>query len=165
MNLPEEYKTGNPGMDKRIIQALQKEGKQKRVKQLIHSALNGHKGDPRISVTRKEERTDIDGTLFASKNEMIRWHELLLYQKAGQISDLKKQVPFVLCKGDTHPQYGEIKPVLYVADFAYYNLTYRKEFPNRYCVEDSKTGVRTDIYKIKRRMFLVKYSTILFFEV
>lgn len=167
MNLPDEYRTGNPGTDRLIEQALIKEGNRKRVKNLMQSAIDGmkEKGKARIPVAEKEDRTYKDGTLFASKGEMERWDYLLFVQRAGEIKDLKRQVPFVLQKPFTHPQYGDIPAIIYVADYTYINLTFRKDFPNRLCAEDHKGGQLSDIYKIKKRLFLCKYTTIPFFEV
>lgn len=119
----------------------------------------------RIRVSRLEDRTYRDGEVFASKLEMERWDYLLKLQQAGMIQNLQKQVSFILIDSFIHDQYGEIKGISYVADFVYFNVSFRKEYKNRSCVEDSKGGVRTDKYKLKRKMFLSKYPDLLFFEV
>ncbi|QEL16774.1 DUF1064 domain-containing protein [Limnoglobus roseus] len=41
-------------------------------------------------------RTCVDGIWFDSKLEAARWQELLLLQKAGEITDLRRQVPYRL---------------------------------------------------------------------
>ncbi|QEL19321.1 DUF1064 domain-containing protein [Limnoglobus roseus] len=41
-------------------------------------------------------RTCVDGLWFDSKLEAARWQELLLLQKAGEIIDLRRQVPYRL---------------------------------------------------------------------
>jgi hypothetical protein len=80
----------------------------------------------------------IDGIRFASRREGRRWSELRLLERAGQISDLKRQVTFPL---DVNG-----KPVCrYVAD-----ATYREN--GALVVEDAK-GFRTPEYKIKARLF------------
>ncbi|MEP0454477.1 MAG: DUF1064 domain-containing protein, partial [Roseibium sp.] len=38
------------------------------------------------------QRTVVDGVTFDSKKEAARWAQLCLLQRAGQISDLKRQV-------------------------------------------------------------------------
>lgn len=98
----------------------------------------------------------------ASRKEARRAEELKLLERAGIITDLREQVPFVLCetkreKGTIGPRGGR-KPgrviehgVTYVADFTYFD-----EHGN-YVVEDSK-GVRTEAYKIKRKWMLDKYN-------
>lgn len=110
-----------------------------------------------------EERTQ-NGVIFASKSEMRRYNELVLLQRGHQIKDLQTQVPFILQEGFTHPQYGEINHLIYVADFVYTNLTLHNEYLQRQCVEDSK-GMVTAVYKLKRKLFLKKYPEYLFFEV
>ena len=40
------------------------------------------------------KKTEIDGIVFDSRKEALRWHELKLMENAGLISDLRRQVPF-----------------------------------------------------------------------
>ena len=57
---------------------------------------------------------------FDSTKEYERWKSLMLLQEAGAISDLKRQVPFVLQEGFVYN--GEkIRPIVYNADFVYKN--------------------------------------------
>ena len=42
------------------------------------------------------KRTFVGTELFDSRHEADRWIELTLMQKAGEISELKRQVPFSL---------------------------------------------------------------------
>lgn len=92
----------------------------------------------------------------ASQKEHDRANQLKLWQRAGIISDLREQVPYVLIPA----QYGTCgtdlkgKPVCieracrYVADFVYTdNRT------GQTIVEDTK-GVRTKEYIIKRKLML-----------
>ena len=105
-----------------------------------------------------------DGILHDSRKEALRWTQLLLLQRAGEISDLKRQVEFILIPDQREPstevyQKGEKKgmpkegklierKVSYVADFVYYdNRT------NERVVEDTK-GVKTKDYIIKRKLML-----------
>jgi hypothetical protein len=83
------------------------------------------------------KRTTIDNLTFDSKHEAKRWTELKLLERAGQITDLLRQVKFPIAVNG-HP-IG-----LYVADFAYIEKGQR-------VVEDSK-GVRTDLYRWKRKL-------------
>lgn len=41
-------------------------------------------------------KTTVDGIQFDSKAEAARWFELKLMERAGMISDLKRQVPYEL---------------------------------------------------------------------
>ena len=82
---------------------------------------------------------------FDSKAEYARWQELKLLEKAGQISDLKRQVPFDLAIG----------PMLicrYRADFVYFDVK-----RGEWIVEDVK-GVKTATYQIKKKLMLALYG-------
>lgn len=81
--------------------------------------------------------TTVDNITFDSKKEARRWCELLLLQKAGEIHELQRQVPFKLIVN------GELITT-YVADFVYVE---RKQI----VTEDSK-GYLTPEFKIKRRL-------------
>ena len=70
-----------------------------------------------------------DGIKFDSKKEMNRYIELKLLQRAGKISDLQLQVPFVLLQAGN----GE-RGVKYIADFVYIDADGNK------VVEDVKSG-------------------------
>lgn len=98
---------------------------------------------------------------FDSRKEARRYEELLLLQRAGQISDLKTQVPYELIPAqyEIYERYGKNgnrlkdgaklieRACVYVADFVY------KDSTGKTVVEDSK-GVRTADYVIKRKLML-----------
>lgn len=103
-----------------------------------------------------------DGIVHDSKREAIRWNELKLFQEAGRISELKRQMEFLLIP----PQYEELPPgkrskkhkrklveraVIYRADFVYHDKN------GELVVEDVK-GVRTRDYIIKRKLMLHVYG-------
>lgn len=99
---------------------------------------------------------------YDSRKEHRRANELKLWQRAGIISNLREQVPFVLIPA----QYGEAgtdlkgKPVKvlleracrYIADFVYIDNATGKTV-----VEDTK-GVRTPEYVIKRKLMLAVHG-------
>lgn len=92
----------------------------------------------------------IDGkkTEFDSKHEAERWDELRLWEIAGRISDLQRQVKFQLLPAQRDKSGKTLeRPVTYIADFAYHDSQ------GRYVVEDAK-GTRTEAYKIKRKLML-----------
>lgn len=108
------------------------------------------------------QKITIDGQTFDSKKEARRYSELLLLQKAGQISDLRTQVPFELIPAqfERYERYGKNgqrlkdgvrcieKAVVYRADF-----TYTKD--GVLVVEDTKSpATRTKDYVIKRKLML-----------
>lgn len=113
----------------------------------------------------------ITGELFDSKKEYTRWCELRLLERAGKVSELKRQVTFELIPAQREkstevykagPQKGLPKPgavieqaVKYVADFVYCD-----EQGNT-VVEDCKgckKGAAYDLFVIKRKLFLYWYG-------
>lgn len=91
----------------------------------------------------------VGGELFDSKREYNRWCELRLLERSGIICNLQRQVKFRLIDSQKTPERTE-RPCDYIADFVYY------ENGNR-IVEDCK-GMRTDVYKIKRKLMLKRYN-------
>lgn len=83
--------------------------------------------------------------VFDSRHEYNRWCELRLLERAGQITDLKRQVRFELVP----KQEGE-RPVYYVADFVYSR-------DGQKVVEDAK-GFKTPEYIIKRKLMLFRHQ-------
>lgn len=94
----------------------------------------------------KNRKLTIDGEVFDSQKEARRYRELALLQRAGQISDLKRQVRYELIP--TQRIGGKVveKSCVYIADFVY---TENGET----VVEDTK-GFRTKDYIIKRKLML-----------
>ena len=89
----------------------------------------------------------IDGIRFDSKREAQRWQELRLMERAGRITDLRRQVKFVLIPSQRGED-GKVieKQVAYIADFVYLK-------DGKTVVEDSK-GYRTEVYRLKKKMML-----------
>ena len=100
----------------------------------------------------KAIKTDVDGITFASRKEANRYAELKLLEKAGVIKDLQLQRVFTLI-GEQRDKNGKIleHPVKYIADFVYKNQN------GETVVEDAK-GMKTDVYKIKRKLMLSIYG-------
>ena len=114
-----------------------------------------------------------DGILHDSRKEALRWTQLLLLQRAGEITDLKRQVEFILIPDQREPstevyQKGEKKgmpkegklierKVVYVADFVYTDADGKR------VVEDAK-GYRDPSsagyakFVLKRKMMLWLYG-------
>lgn len=94
--------------------------------------------------------TTPDGT-FDSVKEYSRWQELKMLERAGEIYDLHRQVPFVLIPAQNGEDGRVIeRAVKYIADF-----TYRSRKDNRLTVEDTK-GLKTPEYIIKRKLALYR---------
>ncbi|NLB89990.1 MAG: DUF1064 domain-containing protein [Clostridiales bacterium] len=87
------------------------------------------------------KKTVVDGIVFDSKREAKRWQELKVLERAGEITDLERQVKFELIP----KQKGE-RSCSYTADFVYIEQGER-------VVEDSK-GHKTRDYVIKRKLML-----------
>lgn len=96
------------------------------------------------------KRVEIDGIKFASKKEAARYQVLKMLAKTGKIFDLKLQVKFILCPKFEYEGKKE-REISYVADFVYLDGNENK------IVEDVK-GFKTEVYKIKRKLFLHKYG-------
>lgn len=85
--------------------------------------------------------TTSDGITHDSIKEANRWCELKLLERAGVISDLRRQVKFELL-----PKQGKSRAVHYIADFVYIK-------DGKQIVEDVK-GFRTKEYKLKNNVTL-----------
>ncbi|MGP1594736.1 MAG: DUF1064 domain-containing protein [Treponema sp.] len=105
----------------------------------------------KYKVTSKERRS-IDGITFDSMAEMRRYLELKMLENSGVITSLELQPKFLLIpkteKGG--------RAVYYKADFKY-----TKDGKTVY--EDVK-GVKTDVYKLKKKLLLWQYPDICFYE-
>ena len=95
-------------------------------------------------------KTMVDGIKFDSMKEAGRYKELKLQEKSGDISHLQLQPKFRLLDGFKHR--GEtIRPINYFADFSYIDAEGNE------VVEDVK-GKKTDVYNIKKKLFLNKFG-------
>lgn len=100
----------------------------------------------------RNRKTVVDGICFDSKKEAQRYKILKALERAGEIRDLRLQVPFELQPAFTY-QGKRVRSIRYIADFTYYAPG---ENGHRvFVVEDTK-GVRTKEYELKRKMFLFK---------
>ena len=95
--------------------------------------------------------------MFDSKKEAKRYLELKMLEKAGKIKNLKLQPVFLLQEGFYY-QGEAIRQITYRADFEYVNEKGER------VVEDVK-GFKTDVYKLKKKLFLKKYPDVVFKEV
>lgn len=86
----------------------------------------------------------VDGVKFSSKREAMRWTELQLLQRGGEITDLRRQVKIALLGRDGPILTPTGRKAHYVADFVYTDLRNGLEV-----VEDAK-GFPTPEYKLKK---------------
>jgi len=97
----------------------------------------------------RSQKITVDGITFDSVKEANRYQELRMLERAGEIRDLQRQVPFVVIPTQ-RDENGKLieKEVRYVADF-----TYIEKGKLTRTVEDVK-GMRTREYVLKRKMLL-----------
>lgn len=91
------------------------------------------------------------GHVHDSKKEACRCNELMLMQRAGEISEVNIQKKFCLIPSAKYKEFGmpNEREVAYFADFTYMQ-------DGKMIVEDTK-GYKTKDYIIKRKMFKDKY--------
>lgn len=111
------------------------------------------------------EKVEVDGEKFDSRKEARRWQDLRLLEKAGEISDLRRQVKYTLIPAQREeptftktgkPKLGAVieREVAYVADFQYLdNRT------GETVVEDVKGyrdpgGAAYKVFVLKRKLML-----------
>lgn len=95
-------------------------------------------------------KISVNGFVFDSKREAKRFNELLLLLKAGEISNLQRQVKFELIPSQKINGKVIERPVHYIADFVYQEGV-------KTIVEDTK-GFKTKDYIIKRKLMLYKHG-------
>ena len=87
---------------------------------------------------------EVNGIKYRSQKEMRRHQELLLMEKAGEITDLKREVPFIL-EPSVVINGKKVRELKYFVDFMYHDKNGSPIF------EDCK-GYRTPVYKLKHHM-------------
>lgn len=93
-------------------------------------------------------KTIVDGIEFDSRREANRYAELLLLQRAGLISDLKRQEEFILI-----PKCGSERAAKYHADFSYIDANGKK------VVEDVKSrATKTKDYILRRKLMNWRFN-------
>ena len=96
-------------------------------------------------------KTEVAGIMFDSKAEARRYGQLIMLERAGHISQLERQITFVLA--DAVILNGRKKPALrYVADFKYYDFK-KLDF----VVEDVK-GVITPLFRVKQHLMKSRHG-------
>lgn len=113
------------------------------------------------------KRIKVDGIIFDSKKEAVRYKELKILEKAGIIHDVQRQVKYILIpaqyehtnniyskgKNKGKPKKGKLieRECAYYADFVYSTKG------GELVVEDTK-GVKTPEYIIKRKLMLYVHN-------
>jgi len=102
------------------------------------------------------KKTEVDGYKFDSHKEAKYYLYLKSRQENKEIKNLRLQPVFTLQENFTH-EGKTIRKIKYVADFSYHE-------DDVFTVIDVK-GMKTDVYKLKKKLFLFKYPSIKFIEV
>lgn len=90
-------------------------------------------------------RVRVDGILFDSQLEADYYSDLKLQLKTGTIRGFCRQPEFVLQEG-----FGDIRPIMYRADFIVFNLDGTAE------IVDTK-GFETEEFRRTRKLFAAKF--------
>ena len=96
------------------------------------------------------KKVEVNGIQFDSKKEARRYLDLRAMEIAGQIQNLRRQVPYLLIHSQKVDGKVVEKPVTYVADFVY-------EQNGETVVEDVKgyrKGAAYSLFVIKRKLML-----------
>ena len=100
-------------------------------------------------------KVKIDGHKFDSKKEARRYRDLLLLEAAGEIYALILQPRYILQEAFYHLDIS-YRPITYTADFEYWE--------KGWLVTEDVKGVKTEVYKIKKKLFLMQHPEIVFKE-
>lgn len=102
------------------------------------------------------QSVEIDGFKFQSKKEGRRYEGLKLLVQAGQISDLRMQVSYVLNEAVKYAGEKRKTPAMkYIADFVYTEVA-----TGQLVVEDVKSAVTRKLrpYRMKKHLLMVIYG-------
>lgn len=113
------------------------------------------------------KKTTLNGITYDSKKECKRHIELLALERAGVITELRRQVRYTLLPAqyESFERYGKNgarlkdgkrcveRAVYYVADFAY------RDKAGNLVVEDVKSpATKTELYVLKRKLMLMVHG-------
>lgn len=95
--------------------------------------------------------TEINGIIFHSKKEARYYQELLLRERAGEITEIALQPCYKIHINNTPIKirsegFPNGRAVKYIADFSY------KEVSTNKCFVVDVKGVLTDVFKLKRAL-------------
>lgn len=104
----------------------------------------------------RNKKVRLDGKIFDSKKEAYRYAELKMLEKCGVIENLELQPVFLL--QESFKKNGKtFRKIEYIADFKYIKN-------GNVVVEDAK-GMKTEVYKLKKKLFEYKYPELKITEV
>lgn len=107
----------------------------------------------------RNKKIETNGIIFDSIKEYRRYNQLKLMERAKEISELELQKKFELQPKYINNNGEHIRAITYIADFFYYDNLLKK-----YIVEDTK-GFRTEVYKLKKKLFEYVYPNLTIREI
>jgi len=102
------------------------------------------------------ETAIVEGQAFDSRREARRFQELRLLERGGEIADLQRQPEFPIHSpilSHAGEVIGLVVVAKYIADFQYRDL----RRAGAVVIEDAK-GVRTPLYRLKKRLVVAQYG-------
>ena len=105
------------------------------------------------------KKTVYKGITYDSKWEAQRAYELDILQRGGQIKNLEHQKRFILQDGYVNNKGQKIRPISYIADFVY-----QSKSGQWYCEDTKSPATKTELYRVKKKMFEYKYPEYIFVE-
>lgn len=105
----------------------------------------------------RARKITIDGITFDSRAEANYYSTLKILQKAGEVESFELQPTYILQDGFKRGK-RKIQPITYKADFL---VTYSN---GKQEIVDVK-GVKTEVYRIKKKLFEYKYPDLEIVEV
>lgn len=107
-----------------------------------------------VRMKYRNHKTTVDGVTYDSAKEARRAAELRLLERAGQITNLRRQVQFELIPSQKRNGKVIERPATYTADFVYME-------GDEMVVEDVKSpATRTPQYILKRKLMLWEYGIV-----
>ena len=144
---------------------------QKRVQALSATALNKRLADlyaPKRGNKIGNKKTVVDGIEFDSIREANRYAELSLLLRAGEISELRRQVTFELIPAQYEPDEVGVRggvrkgkcierSLSYVADFVYVNSVGDTVVEDVKGYRDTSSAIYA-LFVVKRKLMLYKHG-------
>jgi hypothetical protein len=110
------------------------------------------------------KKCEYNGIIFDSQKELKRYNDLILLEKNKKINNLFMHPKYILQEPFVDREGQRQRAIYYIADFQY-------EENGKIIVEDVKAlnkkngkPILTEVYKIKKKLFLNKYKDIQFRE-
>lgn len=126
-------------------------------KRIKNGTLESGSGEKKSKMNNK--KVDQDGITFDSKKECKRYNQLRMLQRVGEISGLELQPVYEL-QPAFKKNLNTYQAIKYLPDFKYTKN-------GQTIIEDVKASAyfKTDVYKMKRKMFEYRYPELTIVEV